>query len=66
MRIPQQTSLLLNKTRDASPEEFLQWQETELNWWADRQLNIVALMSVVQVAVFGFMLLMFYVNTKIF
>ena len=65
-RIPQQTSLLLNKTRDASPEEFLQWQETELNWWADRQLNIVALMSVVQVAVFGFMLLMFYVNTKIF
>ena len=66
MRIPQQTSLLLNKTRDASPEEFLQWQETELNWWSDRQLNIVALMSVVQVAVFGFMLLMFYVNTKIF
>ena len=66
MRIPQQTSLLLNKTRDASPEEFLQWQETELNWWADRQLNIVALMSVVQVAVFGLMLLTFYVNTKIF
>jgi len=66
MRIPQQTSLLLNKTRDASPEEFLQWQETELNWWADRQFNIEALMSVVQVAVFGFMLLMFYVNTKIF
>ena len=66
MKIPQQPSLLLNKPNEASPEEFLQWQETELNWWADRQLNIVALMSVVQVAVFGFMLLMFYVNTKIF
>lgn len=66
MKIPQQTNLLLNKPSDASPEEFLHWQETELNWWADRQLAIVALMSFVQVAVFGLMLLTFYVNTKIF
>ena len=60
MRIPQQTNLLLNKTRDASPEEFLEWQETDLNWWADRQLKIVAIMSGVQVGVFMFMLLTFY------
>lgn len=66
MKIPQQQSLLLNKPNEASPEEFLHWQETELNWWADRQMNIVAIMSVVQVAVFGFMLFIFYVNTKIF
>ena len=66
MKIPQQQSLLLNKPNEASPEEFLKWQETELNWWADRQLAIVALMSFVQVAVFGLMLLTFYVNTKIF
>ena len=66
MKIPQQPSLLLNKPNEASPEEFLHWQETELNWWADRQLAIVALMSFVQVAVFGLMLLTFYVNTKIF
>ena len=66
MKIPQQPSLLLNKPNEASPEEFLHWQETELNWWADKQLPIVALMSFVQVAVFGFMLFMFYVNTKIF
>ena len=66
MKIPQQPSLLLNKPNEASPEEFLHWQETELNWWADRQLAIVALMSFVQVAVFGFMLFIFYVNTKIF
>ena len=66
MKIPQQQSLLLNKPNEASPEEFLHWQETELNWWADKQLSIVALMSFVQVAVFGFMLFMFYVNTKIF
>ena len=66
MKIPQQPSLLLNKPNEASPEEFLHWQETELNWWADKQLAIVALMSFVQVAVFGFMLFIFYVNTKIF
>ena len=66
MKIPQQPSLLLNKPIEASPEEFLHWQETELNWWADKQLSIVALMSFVQVAVFGFMLFIFYVNTKIF
>ena len=66
MKIPQQQSLLLNKPNEASSEDFLHWQETELNWWADRQLAIVALMSFVQVAVFGFMLFIFYVNTKIF
>ena len=66
MKIPQQPSLLLNKPNEASPEEFLHWQETELNWWADKQLSIVALMSFVQVAVFGLMLLVFYVNSKAF
>jgi len=66
MKIPQQQSLLLNKPNEASPEEFLHWQETELNWWADRQMNIVAIMSVVQVVVFGLMLLVFYINSKAF
>ena len=60
MKIPQQPNLLLNKPRDASPEEALHWQETDLNWWADRQLKIVAIMSGVQVGVFMFMLLTFY------
>ena len=60
MKIPQQPHLLLNKPRDASPEEALHWQETDLNWWADRQLKIVAIMSGVQVGVFMFMLLTFY------
>jgi intracellular septation protein A len=54
------------KVENATPEEFEQWQQTELNWWADRQLSIVALMSVVQVVVFGLMLLVFYINSKIF
>ena len=60
MKIPQQPSLLLNKPRDATPEEALHWQETDLNWWADRQLKIVAIMSGVQGGVFMFMLLTFY------
>jgi hypothetical protein len=54
------------QVENATPEEFDEWQQTELNWWADRQLSIVALMSVVQVAVFGLMLLVFYINSKVF
>jgi intracellular septation protein A len=54
------------QVKNATPEEFDEWQQTELNWWADRQLSIVALMSVVQVVVFGLMLLVFYINSKIF
>ena len=58
MKIPQQTSLLLNKPRDATPEEVLHWQETDLSWWADRQLNIVALILFISMFVlllkFGF------------
>jgi len=54
------------QVKNATPEEFVTWQETELNWWADRQLSIVALMSVIQVAVFGLMLLVFYINSKVF
>jgi intracellular septation protein A len=54
------------QVENATPEEFTEWQQTELNWWADRQLSIVALMSVVQVVVFGLMLLVFYINSKVF
>ena len=54
------------QVENATPEEFNEWQQTELNWWADRQLSIVALMSVIQVAVFGLMLPVFYINSKVF
>ena len=54
------------QVENATPEEFDEWQQTELNWWADRQLRIVAVMSVVQVVVFGLMLLVFYINSKVF
>ena len=34
-RYEQQLELQLNKTKEATPEQFEEWQETELKWWAD-------------------------------
>ena len=31
-RYPQQLEIQLNKTVDATPEEFEEWQEKELKW----------------------------------
>ena len=42
--------------RDATPQEAEEWQEQELAWWGDRQLNIVALATGVQAFVFFGML----------
>ena len=53
----QQLELQLNKTVDATPEQINEWQEKELNWWAEKQLPIVAFMAVVQLVMFGGMLL---------
>ncbi len=66
MKIPQQPNLLFNKPKNASSEDFLHWEKTELNWWADRQLKIVAMMSVVQVSAFMFMLLSFHIISFLF
>ena len=53
----QQLELQLNKTVDATPEQINEWQDKELNWWAEIQLPLVAFMAFVQLAVFGGMLL---------
>ena len=66
MKIPQQPNLLFNKPKNASSEDFLNWERTELNWWANRQLKIVAMMSVVQVSAFMVMLLSFYLISLLF
>ena len=66
MKIPQQPNLLFNKPKNASSEDFLNWEKTELNWWANRQLKIVAMMSVVQVSAFMFMLLSFHIISFLF
>ena len=56
-RYEQQLELQLNATVDATPKQINDWQEKELNWWAEKQLPIVAFMAVVQLVMFGGMLL---------
>ena len=53
----QQLELQLNATVDATPKQINDWQEKDLNWWAEKQLPIVAFMAVVQLVMFGGMLL---------
>ena len=59
-RYPQQLEIQLNKTVDATDEEWDEWQEKELDWWAEKQIPIVALMAFVQLFMFGSMLMIFY------
>ena len=61
--MPQQLNLNF-KPRDATPEEFKEWEEKELNWWADIQIPLVAFMAIVQLLVFGSMLMAFYLIGK--
>ena len=49
--------------RKRYPED---WQEKELSWLAKKQLTLVAIMSVIQVTMLGFMLLFMYINSIIF
>ena len=63
-RYPQQLEIQLNKTVEATDEEWDEWQEKELNWWAERQLPIVAFMAFVQLFVFGGMLMTFFLIGK--
>ena len=57
--MPQQLEFVFGP-RDATPEEQKEWIDGELEWWGKYQLKIVALMALVQVGMFGFMLLSFY------
>ena len=60
-KYPQQLELQLNKTVDATDEEWDEWQEKELDWWAEKQIPIVAFMAFVQLFMFGSMLMIFYI-----
>ena len=66
MSYEQQLTLNLNKTADATPEEFEKWQEEELNPWAEKQLAIVAIMAVVQVMMLGLMFAVMGINQIVF
>ena len=61
-----QLSLNLNKPADSTPEEAQEWYETELKWWGDRQLHIVAIAVVVQLAALGFMAAVMLFNQAYF
>ncbi len=61
-----QLSLNLNKPADSTPEEAQEWYETELKWWGDRQLHIVAIAVVVQLAALGFMAAVMLFNQSYF
>ena len=63
-RYPQQLEIQLNKTVEATDEEWDEWQEKELNWWAERQIPIVAFLAFVQLFVFGGMLMTFFLIGK--
>ena len=63
-RYPQQLEIQLNKTVAATDEEWDEWQEKELDWWAERQIPIVAFMAFVQLFVFGGMLMTFFLIGK--
>ena len=63
-RYHQQLEIQLNKTVDATDEEWDEWQEKELDWWAERQIPIVAFMAFVQLFVFGGMLMTFFLIGK--
>ena len=59
-RYPEQLEMQLNKTVEATDEEWDEWQEKELDWWAEKQIPIVAFMAFVQLFMFGSMLMIFY------
>ena len=63
-KYPQQLELQLNKTVDATEKEWKEWEEKELNWWAEIQIPLVAFMAFVQLFDFGSMLMAFYLIGK--
>ena len=51
---------------NATPQEIKEWYESELKWWGDRQIPIVAIMAFVQLFFFGGMLLSFFLIDRVF
>jgi hypothetical protein len=52
--------------KEATPEEFAEWQETELNWWAERQFPIIWIACLVQISALAFMGAVMLLNSHIF
>ena len=59
--VEHQLELNLIKPRDATVEEWDEWQEKELDWWGEIQLPLVFIMALVQLGALGFMFTTFYI-----
>ena len=69
MRYPQQNELQLNKTADATPEEVHAWQhggDFFMTGNFDVMKLFVVIPALIQVGVFGLMLLVFLFNQQVF
>lgn len=64
-RYPQQLKIQLNKTTDATPEEFKEWQEKELNWWADKQFKAIIIATFIQLSALGFMFSVMFITDQL-
>ena len=60
-RYEQQLDLNLSAPREATDEEWDEWQEKELDWWGNRQLKFIAIAVLVQFGALAFMFTTFYV-----
>ena len=59
---PQQEALLLNKPRDATPEEFDKWVETELAPQANMQFKLIIVATILQAFSWLFVMAILYLN----
>lgn len=64
----QQLELLLNKPADSTPEEYEEWRENDYFSKGDFDplILFVAIPTIIQVLMFGFMLAVFALNDSLF
>lgn len=67
MKIPQQTKLLF-KPADATPEQVKEWEQTDYFRKGDFDVMqlFVVVPALIQIGVFGLMLGIFWINSKLF
>ena len=67
-KIPQQLELPLNRIREATPLEYLKWREED--YWNkmdfDPLVMFVVIPTIIQLSAVGMMLLVFWINSKLF
>ena len=66
--MPTQLELLLNKPADSTPQEYAEWRENDYFSKGDFDplILFVAIPTIIQVRMFGFMLAVFALNDSLF